>query len=251
MYSLATANSFQVQSGLGVDIEIPSPLPPADELNSIVAEYKIGYAMREAAVYRVWRMLRDNAYQDIYTNDPSLDVQHRLFGSFSDFAEYVCGEIGVSRSKLYSRMKVYSILSWLGISDPQAVAMLADKPNVVERILNALYVFSFDGQEVIGVKNDVFGDDIEDQDHIDTVRDFIVGACSMPSASDALAYINDAIGGSSVKLQFTGDSLLVWCFERSQDGSTTVPFTLEFSYGENTDIPVWVREELNRKYGRA
>ena len=64
MYSLATANSFlRVQSGLGVDIEIPSPLPPADELNSIVAEYKIGYAMREAAVYRVWRMLRDNAHR--------------------------------------------------------------------------------------------------------------------------------------------------------------------------------------------
>ena len=98
----------------------------------------------------------------------------------------MCGEIGVSdRSCTRVHEGIFDLVV-VGYFRSAGGCYACGCFHVVERILNALYVFSFDGQEVIGVKNDVFGDDIEDQDHIDTVRDFIVGACSMPSASDAL-----------------------------------------------------------------
>lgn len=249
---LSTAGSFEVESGAGIAIEIPAPLAPTDELRSIVGEYKIGYAMREAAMFRVWRMWVHDTYMEILSDNPNIREQYPLFRSFADFVEHIASEIGVSRSKIYGRMKLYSVMIWLGFSEPQSVVLLADKPNVVSRIINALYVWDNAAREIIGVKTNVFGDDFESPEHKRAVHDFIVGACAMPNANDALAYIADEIGGSSIRVQYSpiDQEIIVWFFTSSGDSVTISPGSISFPLGNGEEIPAWVEEELTKKYGR-
>lgn len=250
---LSVAGAFGVESGAGITIEIPAPLEPTEELQSIVGEYKIGYAMREAAMFRVWRMWVRNSFMEIMSEDPSAQQQYPMFRSFAEFVEYVSSEIGVSRSKVYGRMKLYSIMSWLGFSEPQSVVLLADKPNVVSRIINALYLWDNNLKEVTGVKTTVFGDDYESNEHKQRVCEFIVGACSMPNANDALAYIADEIGGASIRVQYIPgfQELHVWFFAERTDGITAIPGSIRFVLDDGEEIPAWVDEELLKKYGRS
>lgn len=246
-------SSFLAVSNAGVEIVIPPPLPAADELNSIVGEFKVGYALREAALFRIWRLWVSEDYREIMSNDPSLQEQYPLFHTFAMLVEFVAGEIGVSRSKVYSRMKLYSVLDWLGFSNPQSVIMLADKPSVVEKIINLLYVWDNTLKEVIGVKSTIFGEDFNSEDHKEKVREFIVGACAMPSANDAIAYVSDEMGtGSSIKLQYSSASLnelLLWCFPARDGDMAAVPFTATFELVSDDALPEWVVEELVKKYG--
>lgn len=252
---IMNVNSFLAVSGAGIEIVIPAPLPAGEELNSIVGEYKIGYAMREAAMFRIWRMWANDSYKEILSNDPAADQQYPLFPAFASLVDFVAAEIGVSRSKVYSRMKLYSILTWLGFSEPQSVVLLADKPSVVEKIINLLYVWDNNVKEVSGVKSTIFGEDFESEEHKTQVREFILGACSMPNANDAIAYIADEMGtGASIKLQYNvanPSELTLWCFPARDGNIVDSPFTVTLEIVDSDDVPDWVIEELAKKYGAS
>lgn len=246
-------NSFLAVSSAGVEIVIPPPLPAAEELDSIVGEFKVGYALREAALFRIWRLWVSEDYREIMSDDPSLQEQYPLFHTFAALVEFVAGEIGVSRSKVYSRMKLYSVMDWLGFSNPQSVVMLADKPSVVEKIINLLYVWDNTIKEVIGVKSTIFGEDFDSEEHKGRVREFIIGACEMPNANDAIAYVSDEMGtGSSIKIQYSpasANELTLWCFPARDNDATVAPFTITFELASQDALPEWVVEELVKKHG--
>ena len=86
-------------------IQVPAPMRLDDEYIAIRDEMAMGSILRESALFRVWRIKFTAAYEG---------TEETVFAprcaTWNDFVKNVAEYAGVSRSTLYSRIRLYELL---------------------------------------------------------------------------------------------------------------------------------------------
>lgn len=241
---------FEIQP---VEVDLPAALEPKEEVNSIVKEYMLGHALREVSLFRVWRLWRDDEYSSILSDDPSALPGQPQFAAFNDFLKFLTQNLDVSRSKVYSRLKTYSLLTHLGYSEKEMVGMMATKPGLYEKVINAIFLWDQESRAATGMKTDAFGSSPYGQETIDNVRDFISELEAHNSVGDAISRLmHDVLGKPKISLRVVGGAIVVDYTTTIIDGETMEELTGDSGSARfecADDVPEWVLDYLAQKYG--
>lgn len=236
-----------------IEVDEPAALTPREEVNSIIQEYKLGHALREVALFRVWRMWRDNSYLNIYAESPDALPGQPEFPTFTDFLKFITVHLDVSRAKVYTRLKVYSLLEHLGYSEHDMVRMMATKPGLYEKVLTSVFLWDQESRTPTGMKVDAFGNNPYDETTKENVRDFIGELEASDSVGDAVSrLLHDVLGKPKITLRVTGGAIVVEYTTIAIDADTGDEVTGEQGQARFDcieDVPDWVMDELARKYG--
>jgi hypothetical protein len=179
-----------------------------------------------------------------------------MFVTFNDFTRFLSRNLDVSRSKVYSRLKCYTLLEHLRYNDAQMLAMMADRPGLYEKALNAIFEYDPESRIPTAMKTDVFGVDPFDDDTIEAVRDFLADLGGAESVSDALSILmHDVLGKPDVRVRFTSGALVVYYSSTIVDEETGTEIVessgrVEF-VPSSSETPDWVLSELSRKFPSA
>jgi len=236
-----------------VSVDVPTLLSPQEEVQSIVDNYSLGIALREVGLYRIWRIWKDNIHLEILSDDPNASANQPMFPTWSEFVKFLTMSMDVSRSKIYSRLKVYSLLSFLDYSDSRMINMMSNKPGLYERVVNVIFIWDQDARIPTGLKTDKFGDDVNDEETKANIRSFIDSLDGMASISDAIDHLmHDIMHQPVVRLKMIDDIFAVYYSATYFDEDTETEVTGdsgEIYFESESIIPDWVMDELRRKYG--
>lgn len=237
-----------------VEVDVPAMLEPVEEVNSIVHEFSLGVALREVALFRLWRMWRDSAYTEIESDDMDAAPGQPKFGTFGDFLKFFTDTIEVSRAKVYSRLKCYSLLDYLHFTDKEMVVMMATKPTLYDRALNLIFIWDQESRLPTGLKTDYFGDDVKDETVKTKIRNFLIELAQFDRVQDALSMLtHDVLGKPTVRVYML-DRKMVVSYDSvvvdEDDGVGIVGENGEIVFEPNEVMPEWVLNELQRKFAQ-
>lgn len=237
---------FEIQP---VEVDIPEALPAIQEVRSIFNELVIGGAIRENAMFRIWRMWRDKTYLDITSDNP--DEPHRmLFPTFADFVQELCSKLEVSRSKVYTRVKAYSQLDMLGFSEREMITMMSARPSLYEKALGMIFEWDQEIPGPTGFKTDFFGEEMNDES-ISRVKRFIEELADHESVQDALSYLkHDIMGKPEVRIIYDRDisNFKIEYSEAIVESSGNVVTMSPEIWSPGEQLPDWVLDEISKKY---
>lgn len=232
-----------------LSIEVPVQYEASEEAREIVRGLAIGGAIRETAMFRIWRMWRDKSYLDIMSDNPETP-DRMMFPTFTEFIQVLCEQLEVSRSKIYNRIRAYTQLDYLGFGDDSKLLLMSTRPGLYEKALNLIFVWDQDTQEPTAYKTDAFGD-IMDEDSLVRVKRFIEELSDHESVQDALSYLKHDImgrpeitlifdkGAQNFKIEYTSMVL-------SEDGDESTSYYNTWEPG--SELPDWVVSEINKRY---
>lgn len=235
------------------DVDVPAQLAPADEVRSLVSEFTLGLALREVSLFRVFRLWDTDNYLNVYSDDPTVSAAQREFSTFSDFVKFLTRGLDISRSKIYSRLKTYSLLKHLRYTDRDMLGMMSAKPSLYDRALSAIYLWDQESRSVTGFKTDAFGDNPYSDDSIEAVRDFLHDLDGADSISDALSMLmHDVLGKPVVKVKASSyGELIVYYTQQAVDSDTGDEITGdsgEIVFSTDSEIPEWLQDELQKRF---
>jgi hypothetical protein len=213
--------------------------------------------MREVSLFRVWRLWVDGRYRMVVENDVYTDRLIPRFPKFNDLTKFLTEVIDVSRSKLYSRLRAYSLLDHLGYNEPEMVAMMSKRPSLYTAALNHIFVWDQSAREVKGMKTDQFGTDPYSQETIMAVRDFLEEIGNIDNINDALAAVLSTVADKRMfKIRYSPaeNTLLVFVTDDYVDRETGEIVTGEAYETEfccETAVHPLIKEELTKRFPAA
>jgi hypothetical protein len=177
-----------------------------------------------------------------------------MFSSDGDFVRFLQRKLDISRSKVYTRMRTYTLLEFLEYSEKEIVLRMATKPSLYEKALNLIYDWDQQAREVTAYKTDKFGDNPFDGTSKAKVRYFLEELENADSVADALKLLQEETGVQPIKFTFLPDQntfSLSWKDDDYdvQSGMSILGETITVEYHATEDVPDWVLDELARKFG--
>lgn len=224
-------------------VSFPVQLTPPEEVKNIVGEYRFGEMLSESALFRVWRMWRSNDYMLILSDDPEAKTGQTLFSGWSDFMNTLKTVAGLKKSRIYSRLKSYSLLEFLEYTTEEMYMMMSARPSLYERVLSAIFIWDKELGEPIGLRTDVFGE-MDDPLFKPRVRSFLKDLDVYDDIEQALDHLKHDIMGKAKIMLYASDSKIVLDYEGG--GANDEYGVVEFH--SEDPIPDWVLEELHTKY---
>lgn len=229
-------------------IVVPERVSILEDFDEAEFEMIAGSALRERALFRVYRMWRENKEEDIVAvlNERGGDYQY-----FVNVVEDLSKRSGTSKSTIWSRIRVYSQLEWLGYDDQRMFEILNRRPDLTRRVLANIMSWDVRNQEPKKMLTDAFGDVEHDgiKENIKTVLDEIV---DHDNPAEALSYLqHDVLGRPEVALAVVDHEFFAVKFtEVGYDNmgnevrgeERTVILSPEF------DLPEEIVEALQKKY---
>jgi hypothetical protein len=233
-----------------IEVDIPEMLSPTEELGSIMDGYVLGVAVREVAIFRIWRLWRTDAYAQIYADgrtDP-------MFSSDGEFVKFLQRRLDISRSKVYTRMRTYTLMEFLEYSEREIVLRMAAKPTLYEKALHLIYTWNQETKEVEAYKTDKFGDNPWDGESKAKVRYFLDELENADSIADALKLLQEETGTQPIRFTFSPNEnvfVLSWKDDdyEPENGMSILGETIVVTYSADAEVPDWVSDELARKFG--
>lgn len=212
----------------------------AQEIEQVISEYSAGNYMRERALFRVWRIWRSGRYLDI-TYPGSYEPMYPRWG---DFVADVLDSIGISRSTLYSRLRVYSELEWLGYTQEEMLGMMVARPSVIDRAINKLVSWSAKEQDVVRLKMD--GDYESPVDARDDVRMLVDEVFAHENPTQALGALERYVGDQLlVRAVLRGSELVLVVTDKGGDFVTP---DVEYALCDLSHIPQEVLDVFVERY---
>ena len=219
---------------------------PASELEQIKNEYLGGNYMRESALFRLWRMWANKDY--LRLTIPGTDEP--IYPTWDDFVRSELYDIGVSRSTVYSRIRLYSVLQWLGYSDGYMLEMVRFRPHLLDKAINKM--LSWDTRN--GVPREVKLPDFDDpEEAAPFMRDVVDDVYTSDMAAEIIKSLDQDINGRpEVKITVEPDAGLIHVHfaEHSVDENGVILASplVSVTFYSDADVPDWVWHELQRKY---
>lgn len=119
--------------GLGANLDSIVVEDPRGEYELAIQGVAVGGAVMEMGLLRLWRLKVTDRWVHILDDDGQ-----PMYTSWNDVVMSFCERSGVSRSKVYSRMRVYSTLHHLGYTLPEMKDLMSRSPYKVTAILGKL-----------------------------------------------------------------------------------------------------------------
>lgn len=224
------------------DIVLPNGeienLQPNDLVNTLADLFRQGRLAQEYATYTFWEMARDGRFSDVISSETGQPINTQ-----DEFIEYVRHKIGVSRQTMYSRNKVYDILTYLGYDKRDIIIRVAENPYVYQRTLAALVDWD--------VKNNTprdwsLPDEPEDEEDAKAkTRDILDAQGVIDGASNKLSYVqNDLLGKPEIKVYWNNDMLMVEYTTHAVDssGKSYMTGSGKVMYLPSTDLPDAIKD---------
>ena len=227
------------------EIDVPSRGEIVHELEMIVEEFSLGSALKERALFRIWRIWRNASYLQILDDSPSALKGEPKYHTWSEFLKDFVMPSGISKSTVYSRMKAYSILEWIGYSEVEILTMMSTSPVAYGQSVNLLVDWDMSEDSPRAIKAISMGSLDNYQEAKDNLRELIDHTVPIYDRTmDAIEHIRrDVVGGQVVSVWVDGSEIVV-DYEDSGRESGVVRFSV--SNGEL--VPEWVLVTMEKKY---
>lgn len=225
---------------LASGVQLPERMEYDDEYHAIREETSMGTLLRESALFRIWRI---KAYK-IYEMGSSDEEQYApRFVTWNDFAKHVSEHAGVSRSTVYSRLRLYDQLAWLGYDMLEAYAIVVHKSYLAGKVLDTIIDWSREYDEST-FKTDFFGDDLRPIDAKEEIKDVLEECLAHDSVSGALRNLDSEVLGKPVVDMYYMNGAIVVAYE----GDLGVDVMRFEPSDVRETVPDWVLQELESKY---
>lgn len=225
---------------LSTGIKLPERMDYDDEYHAIREETIMGNVLRESALFRIWRIKAFRTYELIDTDEEQYAPR---FASWAEFAKHVAEHAGVSRSTVYSRLRLYDQLAWLGYDMREAYAIVIRRSYLAGKVLDTIIDWSRDYDEST-FKTDFFGDDILPVDAKEETRGVLEECLAHDSVSGALRNLeSEVLGKPVVDMYYMGGAIVV----AYEDGLGVDVMRFEPSDAREV-VPDWVLDTLESKY---
>lgn len=232
-----------------LEVDVPRELAPLEEVESIVNELVLGESLRERAMFRLWRLWKAKGYLNLF--DEGSESVVPMFSTFEEFLSYFCQIVDVSRAKIFSRIKTYNELEWLGFSETQMLHMMSNRPGLYSKALGKIIEWDSQENEPESLKTDFFGDPSDPESAKETIKEFVEELALHDSVTGALEMLNrDVLGRPEVSIFMSGDCMIVR-FEAgfvTENGHDVLEEIDEIVFEGDTALPMWARTEMERKY---
>lgn len=234
------------------EVAVPEVLAPEGEVQRIREWLSFSSAMREVSLFVLYRMWRDMTYMDIDATDIDALPGQPKYESWSSFLRDLLRTVEVSRSTVYSRLRTYALLEWLEYTETRMVRMMAEKPGLYEKVLNAIFMWDQEARIPSGVKTMEFGE-LGGPDFKQNVREFLAGLDAFDSVGDAISHVaHDLLGKPVLNLVFKSpDELALYYEEKVVDEATGEEITGNSEviyFMADAEVPQWIVEAIKSKY---
>jgi hypothetical protein len=225
---------------LSTGMQLPERMDYDDEYHAIREETNLGTMLRESALFRIWRIKSFSMYE--ITDDGEEQYAPR-FRTWPDFVKTVAENAGVSRSTVYSRIRVYDQLAWLGYDLLEAYAIVVHKSYLSGKVLDTIIDWARNFDEST-FKTDYFGVDVDPVDYKEEIKDLLEECLAHDSVSGALKNLDSEVLGKPIVDMYYMNGAMVVAYE-GEDGVDVV----RFETSNNREVvPDWVLEILADKY---
>lgn len=237
------------------DIVLYRPqLPVSGDFNQarteIVNLLSFGTGTRETALFVIYRIWRDNLFigqpkygQTVVYDDNGIASIPDTYRSFDEFVHEVSGFVEISRSTIYNRLRVYSLLEWLEYTEAQSLLIVAARPSMIDKVLSAIFLWDRDSRLPIGVKTAEFGL-LHDSEFKKNVRKFIDSLEAFETTKDALDHLQgDIIGSPKITFSVKDNHTVAMRYETQYTDPNTgesTPVYGSISLFADEEIPEWV-----------
>jgi hypothetical protein len=186
----------------------------------------------------VWRIKYTAAYEG---------TEETVFAprctTWNDFVKNVAEYAGVSRSTLYSRIRLYDQLQWLGYDLESMYSIVVKKSYLAGRVLDMILNWPKDVMDGVSFKTDYFGDS-DPEDVKEEIQTLLEECLSHDSVAGAIENVKTDVLGKPVVNAFFGPGTFVLAYEG--DGETDI---VHYEIVEKTSpIPEWVWVEVENRY---
>lgn len=221
-----------------------------EEKEKIVSWLSVGIGTKEVALFMIYRIWRDSLYIGQTTQDFTLSELNSTYIAFGDFLKEVIEAVDISRSTVYSRIKTYGLLEWLGYVEQHAIRMMATRPSLYEKVLSAIFSWDQEARVPSAVKTAEFGE-ITSPTFKEEVRKFINSLESFDSIKDAVDHLkSDLMKEPTIRIRLESVNSLVVSYETSDyDADTGESFVSNNSVVFYSDklLPGWVVDAFKTK----
>lgn len=230
------------------EVEVPVYEDIVDEINKIVTDLALGEALRERALFRLWRVHRDQSYTQIVADEQ--DSMLPKYPTWTAFMADFCESAGISRASVYSRIKTYYQLEWVGYTELEMLQMMTRKPGLYERVLGRLLSWDSARNEPTDLKTDRLGEFDDMDDAREPIMELLEDLDGHERINDALSYVDNTILGRPHVHMSVQNGIIV--LKYSEDDITAVDGSAgqveEVQFLPDKDAPAWVFDEIQRRY---
>jgi hypothetical protein len=226
------------------EIDVPSDGDVVHEMEMIVEEYSLGSALKERALFRLWRVWRSSSYLDIIDGDEDGYSSIPMYPTWGKFVKDFIVPSGISKSTMYSRLRSYSILEWLGYSHEEILEMMSRSSVLYGQSVNLLVDWDLVENVPKRIKAESIGSLENEEEAISNVRDVIDNSDAYDRVLDAVDHVKRDIIGEPNVTAWMSDNEIVFAYEgESLEDSGIVRYAKTDMYG----VPEWVYIEIERK----
>jgi len=227
------------------EIDVPSQGDIVHELEMIAQEFSLGSALRERATYRLWRIWKNKSYYDITSDDPDVDPMEPKYHSWGAFLRDFLPTIGISRSTVYSRMKAYSIMNWIGYTDDEILEKMSSSSMGYGNSVNLLVDWDMSIDEPIEIRVESLGTLDNQEEAKVAIRDMVESTLSVyERSSDAIDHIKRDLVGVPVVDAWQDAGELYIDYEDTATGENGRVKFIPDDY----DYPLWVCDVIATKF---
>lgn len=227
---------------LNTDFQLPSLGRYEEEIEQMERESHLGSRLKELSLYRVWRIKDSGLYkEEISYGDGGAAPR---FAMWSDFVKNIGDVIGVSRSTVFSRVRLYDQLAWLEYTEKEAFAIVMYRSYLAGKVLSLILEWPRHGGD-ISFKTDYFGEGADPEDYKQEIRELLEECMLNDSVSGAIRNVeSDILGVPEVDVYYR-DGCMIVAYDDKEYADVVVYEPVDRASGV---IPNWVLDVMSTKY---
>lgn len=226
---------------LSKGVQLPALLEYDDEFYAIREETALGTLLRESALFRMWRIKATRLYE---VPDEDGEQYAPRFSTWGEFVKSIAEYAGVSRSTIFSRVRLYDQLTWLGYDLETAYSIVVKKSYLAGKVLDMIIEWDNKNHDESQFKTDYFGDGVVPVDAKEDVMELLEECLAHDSVSGAIDNVKSEILGKPIVDMYYMDGSVVVAYD-GELGMDVIRFVPE---GNREVVPDWVLNELESKY---
>lgn len=229
------------------EIDVPSQGGIVHEMEKIVEEFSLGSALKERALFRLWRVWRNRTYLEIVDDSPTAIPGEPKYINWSAFLKDFIIPAGLSKSTVYSRMKAYSILEWLGYDDSEILTKMSESSVRYGQSVNLMVDWNMSDDAPAAIRASSLGTLDDENAAKEEIRSVLESTIPVyERVSDALDHIRrDVVGGPVVSAWQDLDTIVLEYEDTATGEHGIVKYQI---ISDDYDAPLWVYDELERKH---